>query len=38
MSGLEVRLKKIVETRNYLLKEINHDDLMSETIERHVSI
>ena len=30
MSGLEVRLKKIVETRNYFLKEINHDDLMSE--------
>ena len=34
MSGLEVRLKKIVETRNYLLKEINHDDLMSENYRK----
>ena len=34
MSGLEARLKKIVETRNYLLKEINHDDLMSENYRK----
>ena len=27
MSSLEFRLKRIDETRNYLLDEVNHDDL-----------
>ena len=30
MSSIEFRLKKIDETRNYLLEEIKHNDLMSE--------
>ena len=30
MSSLEFRLKGIDETRNYLLDEINHDDLMGQ--------
>ena len=30
ISSLEFRLRKINETRNYLLDEINHNDLMSE--------
>ena len=29
MTHLEFRLKKIDETRNYLLEEVKHDDLMS---------
>ena len=29
-SSLEFRLRKIDETRNYLLEEIKHNDLMSE--------
>ena len=29
MTNLEFGLKKIIETRNYLLKEIKHNDLMS---------
>ena len=28
-ASLEIRLRKIDETRNYLLDEINHNDLMS---------
>ena len=28
--SLELRLKKVDETRNYLLEEVNHIDLMSE--------
>ena len=37
--SLELRLIKIDEIRNYLLDEINHNDLMSEkNIRRHVSI
>ena len=35
---LEFRLRKIDETGNYLLEEIKHNDLMSESIKRHVSI
>ena len=31
-SSLEFRLRKIDETRNYLLDEIKHNDLMSEKI------
>ena len=38
MSSLEFRLKKIDETRHYLLEEIKHNDLMSESIKRHVCI
>ena len=30
MPSLEFRLKKIEETRNYLLREINHNDLIRE--------
>ena len=33
-ANLEFRLRKIVETRNYLLKEINHMDLMSENYKK----
>ena len=33
MSVLESRLKKIDETRNDLLEEINHNDLMNEKYE-----
>ena len=38
MSNLKFRLKKIDETRNFLLGEIKYNDLMSESIRRHVSI
>ena len=38
MTSLEFRLKKIVETRNYLLEEIKHSNLMSENIKRNVTI
>ena len=34
MSCFEFRLKKIDETRNYLLDEINHKDLMSEKYKK----
>ena len=34
MSSLEFRLKKIDETRNYLLEEIKHNDLMSEKYKK----
>ena len=39
-ASLEFRLRKIDETRNYLLDEIKHNDLMSEKYlkRRHVSI
>ena len=30
MASLEFRLKKIVETRNDLIEDIKHNDLMSE--------
>ena len=30
MGSLEFRLKKIDETRNYLIEDIKHNDLMSE--------
>ena len=33
-ASLEFSLRKIVETRNYLLKEINHMDLMSENYKK----
>ena len=36
--SLELGLKKNYETRNYLLDEIKHNDLMSKIIRRHVSI
>ena len=36
--SLEFRLRKIDETRNYLLAEIKYNDLMSENIRRLVSI
>ena len=32
------RLRKTDETRNYLLYEIKHKDLMKKSIRRHVSI
>ena len=34
MSSLEFRLRKINETRNYLLDEIKHNDLMSEKYKK----
>ena len=34
MSSLELRLKKIDETRNYLKEEIKHNDLMSEKCKK----
>ena len=34
MSSLDFRLKKIDETRNYLLDEINHNDLMSDKYKK----
>ena len=30
MASLEFRLKKIDETRNYLIEDIKHNDLMNE--------
>ena len=36
--SLEFRLRKIDETRNCLLDEMKHNDLMSKCIRRHVSI
>ena len=33
-SSLEFRLRKIDETRNYLLDEIKHNDLMSEKYKK----
>ena len=35
---LEFRLIKIDETINYLLHETKHNDLISKSIKRHVSI
>ena len=37
-SSLECRLRKIDEAKNYILKEINHNDLMSKNYEKTVSI
>ena len=38
-ASLKFRLRKIDEARNYLLDEINHNDLMSKAnIRQHVSI
>ena len=34
MSSLKFRFKKLDETRNYLLDEINHNDLMSEKYKK----
>ena len=34
MSSLEFRLRKIDETRNYLLDGIKHNDLMSEKYKK----
>ena len=34
--SLNFRLKKIDETRNYLLEEIKNKDLMIENYERHI--
>ena len=34
MSSLEFRLRKIDETRNYLLVEIKHNDLLSERYKK----
>ena len=38
MSSLEFRLKKIDETRNVILKETKHKDLMSKKHKMHASI
>ena len=38
MSSLEFRLKKIDETRNDILKETKHKDLMSKKHKMHASI
>ena len=37
-ASFEFRLRKIDETRNYLLDEINHNNSISESIKKHVSI
>ena len=37
-ASLEFRLRKIDQTRNYLLDEIKHNDLMSKSVRRHASI
>ena len=34
MSSLEFRLRKIDEARNYILDEINHNDLMTEKYKK----
>ena len=34
MLSLEIRFKKIDKTKNYLLDEIKHDDLMSEKYKK----
>ena len=34
MSSLQIRLRKIDETRDYLLEEIKHNDLMSEKYKK----
>ena len=34
----QVWIKKIDETRNYLLDEIKHNNVIRENIKRHVSI
>ena len=34
MSSLQIRLRKIDETRDYLLEEIKHDDLISEKYKK----
>ena len=34
MSSLKFRFKKLDETRNYLLDEINHNDLMSQKYKK----
>ena len=34
MSRIEIRLRKIDETRNYLLEEVKHTDLMNEKYKR----
>ena len=36
--SLEFRLRKIDETKNYILDETKHNDLMSENIKRRVSV
>ena len=36
-ASLEFRLRKSEETRNYLLDEIKHNDLMNEKIRRHLN-
>ena len=36
--SLEFRFKRIVETRNYLLEELKHNDLMSEEYKMCVGL
>ena len=39
MASLEFRFKKkIDETKNFLIEEKKHNDLISENIRRHVSV
>ena len=38
MSSRQFRLKEIYETRNYLLDEINHNDLVSVSISGFASL
>ena len=38
MLSLEFKLKKIDETKKYLLEEIKHNDLISEKHKKNVSI
>ena len=38
MLSLEFKLKKIDETKKYLLEEIKHNDLISEKYKKNVSI
>ena len=37
-ASLEFRLRKIDETRNYVLGEIKHNDLWTKKYKKHVSI
>ena len=37
MSSLQVKIKKIDETRNYLFEEINYNDLMYEKYKKYLN-
>ena len=37
-ASLDLKLKRIDETRNYLLEEMRHDYLISKSVERFVKL